>query len=109
MRLQALLLLALALLAARAQVPLPGFAPPQPSAAATGGDLGAPFPAPDASACAQACLANSSCMAFTLAPPLQLKLCGIQGECYAPNSSSCPSTLTLACPGGAFTAVTFAS
>ena len=105
----ALLLALLVPLIINAQAPLPGFAPPQMGTAAMGGDLGPPFSAANAEACAAACLANSSCMAFTLAPPLHLKLCGIQGECYAPNASSCPAVLTLACPGGSFTAVTFAS
>ena len=107
------LFLALALCAqpptALAQPLLPGFAPPQPNAAATGGDLAPAFPVPDAPACAAACAANASCVSFSLAPAPQLRTCGIQGECYAPNASSCPATLALACPGGAFTSVLFAS
>jgi hypothetical protein len=106
MRTAAFLLLAWA----RAQPPPPiaGFAPPASDTLATGGDLGASFSVADAPACAAACLANASCVAFTLLPPLALKTCGIIGECYAPNASSCPATLALACPGGVFTSVLFA-
>ena len=109
--LRALLLahLACALPPALAQQPLAGFAPPQADTAGVLGDLADAFSVPDAPACAAACAANASCASFTLAQPPPLKTCGIQGECYAPNASSCPSTLTLACPGGAFTSVLFAS
>jgi hypothetical protein len=105
----ALLLLALALLASCSAQPLSNFLPPQLGTYVRGADLGSPFFAADTSACATACLGNASCVAFTLAPPLALKLCGIEGECYAPNASSCPAALTLACPGGTFTSVLFAS
>ena len=35
--------------------------------------------------------------------------CGIKGECYAPNKTSCPATLVLSCGTGTFTGVKFAS
>lgn len=101
------LLALLASYAACAQPPITGFAPPT-NGTATGGDLGDAFAVDGAADCAAACVANSSCIAFTLLPPLVMKTCGIIGECYAPNASSCPATLSLACPGGVFTAVTFA-
>jgi hypothetical protein len=94
---------------ALAQAPIDGFAPPQPQTVALGGDLGDAFSVDDATACAAACVANASCVAFTVAPPRALKTCGIMGECYAPNASSCPAVLALSCPGGTFSSVLFAS
>ena len=104
-----LLLLLLAASRAAAQQPVPGYAPPQPDTLAVGANLGSAFPAADAAACASACSANASCVAFSLLPPRPLKTCDIVGECYAPNASSCPALLTLSCPGGAFSSVNFAS
>ena len=90
--------------------PLDSFLSPLPSQLAQGGDL-ATFPAADAASCAAACLANSSCISFNyaLGAAHSLKTCGIVGDCYAPNASSCPSYLTLSCPGGVFTEVEFAA
>ena len=90
--------------------PLDSFLAPLPSQLAQGGDL-ATFPAADEASCAAACLANASCISFNFAlgAARALKTCGIVGDCYAPNASSCPSYLTLSCPGGVFTAVQFAS
>lgn len=87
------------------------FLPPVSSTLATGGDLGPPFPSPDLATCASACLANASCISFNYALGVvhPKRTCGIVGECYAPNASSCPSYLTLTCPGGTFTGVDFAS
>jgi hypothetical protein len=99
------ILLALALTCS-AQEQLPGFAPPALGSLATGGELGSPFSVPDAATCAAACTANASCISFSTVPAKQ---CGIVGECYAPNASSCPATLALSCPGGVFSSVLFAS
>ncbi len=103
------LILALGAAGALAQAPIDGFAPPQAQTLALGGDLGGAFPVPDAPACAAACTANASCVAFSVTPPRALKTCGIVGECYAPNASSCPAVLALSCPGGTFSSVLFAS
>eukprot|EP00971_Amphidinium_carterae_P242645 4817845-Amphidinium_carterae.1 len=44
--------------------PLLSFLAPQTSTAASGGELGQPFIAANASACASKCLADSSCISF---------------------------------------------
>ena len=94
-----------------ASSPLDEFDAPVSGAIATGGDLLPSFVVADYSACASACLSNASCISFntdaTQQPPT--KTCGIVGECYAPNASSCPSFLTLSCVGGVFSSVLFAS
>ena len=96
--------------AAAAAAPLDSFLPPQPTVA-TGGDLQPPFTVTDADACANACLANASCVSFSLDQTQQppTKTCGIVEECYAQNASTCPSSLVLSCVGGTFTSVSFAS
>ena len=96
--------------AAAAAAPLDSFLPPQPTVA-TGGDLQPPFTVTDADACANACLANASCVSFSLDQTQQppTKTCGIVEECYAQNASTCPSNLVLSCVGGTFTSVSFAS
>ena len=91
--------------------PLDAFLAPVADTRSTGGELGAAFVVADAAACAAACLANASCISFTLESSAQppTKTCGIVEECYAPNATSCPSSLTLSCVGGTFTSVAFAS
>ena len=95
---------------AAAASPLDAFLPPQPTVA-TGGDLQPAFVVSGAEACAAACLANASCISFSLDSTQQppTKTCGIVEECYAPNATTCPSFLTLSCVGGTFTSVAFAS
>ena len=44
-----------------------------------------------------------------LGPPPPLASCGIKGECYAPNATSCPAILSLSCGTGVFTGVSFAN
>ena len=104
------LIAALLLPAAASQPPAaePGFLPPVPGLA-VGGELGPALPVSSASACAAACAARSDCIAFAVGAPMGLKTCGIVGECYAPNASSCPALLTLSCPRGVFSSVAFAS
>ena len=91
--------------------PLDDFLPPIAATIATGGDLAPAFPVPTVDDCAEACIGNSSCISFNIdstgQPPT--KTCGIVGECYAPNATSCPSHLTLSCVGGVFSSVLFAS
>ena len=96
--------------AAAAQPPaaIAGYLPPVPGLA-TGGELGPAQPVSSAPACAAACSARADCIAFAVSAPLGLKTCGIVGECYAPNASSCPAVLSLSCPGGLFSSVLFAS
>jgi len=92
--------------------PLASFAAPVADTRAAGAALGAPFPVASAAACAAACLANASCVALSVgaaAPAPPASRCGIREECWAGNASSCPSVLELACPGGAFARVDFAS
>ena len=101
------LLLLLSTACAHAQV-LPGYLPPV-AGFATGGELGPAFAVPDAPSCAAACDARSDCISFSAGAGLGLRTCGIAEECYAPNASSCPSTLAFSCPGGVFSAVQFAS
>jgi hypothetical protein len=96
--------------AAAAQPPaaIAGYLSPVPGLA-TGGELGPAQPVSSAPACAAACSARADCIAFAVSAPLGLKTCGIVGECYAPNASSCPAVLSLSCPGGLFSSVLFAS
>ena len=101
-------LLAALLLARACASPLDSFLPPS-AASTSGGSLGAAVPVPDVATCAGACLSSASCIAFSVAPAGAVRTCGIVGECYAPNATSCPATLTLSCFGGTFTAVEFAS
>lgn len=90
--------------------PLSSFLPPQASTVAVGGEIGAPFETASLSACAAACLSNSSCISFNWGSiSTVFGSCGIVHECYPGNSSSCPSNLNLDCPGGTFTGVSFAS
>lgn len=91
-----------------AQPTLPNFLPPSPGFA-SGGALGAPFSVPDVSSCAAACLANSSCISFSVGAVPPVSMCAIQGECYTPNKTSCPSVMTLSCGAGVFGSVSFAS
>ena len=97
--------------ASAAGAPLDAFLAPVARTRAAGGELGAAFAVADAAACAQACLANASCISFNLLSSAQppTKTCGIVEECWAPNKTSCPSALTLSCVGGVFTSVAFAS
>lgn len=90
---------------------LASFLAPVASRTATGGDLGAPFPVAGPDDCATACLADDHCISFNLDTSQQLptRLCGIKEECWAPNASSCPSTLSFSCVGGVFSGVDFAS
>jgi hypothetical protein len=90
--------------------PLLSFLPPVSSTVAQNADLET-FPVASVADCASACLANASCVSFNYvqAAPQALKTCGIAGDCYAPNASSCPSYMTLSCPQGTFTEVLFAS
>lgn len=87
------------------------FLPPLANTAALGGDLSPPFAVPTPAACASACASAPACLSFNVGPaPPPAGPCGIREECWEGNASSCPSTLRLACPGGAaFTGVAFAS
>jgi hypothetical protein len=100
------------LAAAAAAGPLAAFAAPQNDTEVAGAALGAPFAVASAAACAAACLGNASCVAISVgarAPPPPASRCGIREECWAGNASSCPSVLSLACAGGVFSRVAFAS
>ena len=94
--------------AAAAWPSLAGYQPPQ-AGLSTGGDLGPSTPVADAPACAAACSARSDCISFSVGSAAGLTPCGVAGECYASNATSCPSVLALGCPGGLFSAVAFAS
>ena len=83
--------------------------PPPPTLASLAPPQGAAFSVADVSACASACSADAGCISFSAGAGLGLVTCGIVGECYAPNASSCPSTVAFSCPGGVFSSVEFAS
>ena len=87
--------------------PLNSFQPPQPSFAASGGELGAPFVVVDIATCATKCLADPNCISFNVLSGEAS--CGRVRECWNGNPSTCPSDLLLVCPNGTFSAVKFAS
>jgi len=117
------MLRALLLLSARAVVPhrghrdladdaLASFVAPVNATRVLGAALAPAFPVASAAACAAACLANASCVAISVgaaAPEPPPSRCGIREECWEGNASSCPSLLQLACAGGVFSGVDFAS
>jgi hypothetical protein len=90
--------------------PLDSFLPPTPGFA-TGGELGAAFAVTGVDECATACLAapGGACISFSVEGAGAFQTCGIRGECYAPNATSCPAVLTFGCYEGVFSAVQFAS
>ena len=91
--------------------PLDAFLPPVAATIASGGDLSPSFVVDSIADCASACLSNATCISFNTdsSQQPQTQTCGIVGECYAPNATSCPSYLTLSCVGGVFSSVLFAS
>jgi hypothetical protein len=97
------------LVAVAAGASLDSFLPPQPGVYAIGGELGGPQIISSPDDCAASCLDNPSCISFNVQSGASFGTCGIRGECYAPNASSCPAILGLSCYGGAFSAVNFAS
>jgi hypothetical protein len=85
------------------------YLPPQQGTFASGGELGAPILVNYISDCESACTSNPSCISFSILSDKIYQSCGIQGECYAPNTTSCPSQLSFMCYNGIFSSVTFAS
>lgn len=100
-------LLATLLCGCAAADPSGSFLPPQVNASASGGELAPATLVTSADECALACLADPQCVSFNVGPPIPAKSCGHVHECW--NASTCPSVLSLSCPGGVFTAVEFAS
>ena len=96
--------------AAAASSPFDSFLAPVAGSFATGGELAPIAPVASAEACAAACLADDACISFSLmSGAAAFQTCGIAGECYAPNASSCPATLRFGCYGGTFSGVAFAA
>ena len=90
--------------------PLDSFLAPVAGASASGGELGPLAPVASAEACASACLQNSACISFSLlSGDAAFQTCGVRGECYGPNASSCPAVLRFGCYGGTFSSVGFAA
>lgn len=92
-----------------AAAPLDSFLPAVPGVVASGGEIGSIEVVASVADCASACVSQPSCISFNVQDDSAFATCGIKGECYAPNTTSCPAVLGLMCYGGTFSAVEFAS